>query len=53
MMTQVEIEEALKVTSKAKPIKEKTLAEEQAEGGGFAPVSDSDEDEPPRKKVKA
>ena len=53
MMTQAEIEEALKATSKAKPTKAKTLADEEAEGGGFAPVSDSEDDEPPRKKVKS
>lgn len=38
--------------SKAKAVKPKTLEEEEAEGGGFAPVSDSEDDEPPNKKVK-
>lgn len=38
--------------SKAKAVKLKTLEQEEAEGGGFAPVSDSEDEEPPKKKIK-
>jgi hypothetical protein len=58
-MTKEEIDDAFaareadpKTASKARAVKPKTLEQEEAEGGGFAPLSDSEDDEPPKKKAK-
>lgn len=53
-MTKEEIEESLARGSKAKAAKKnKTLEEEKAlDGEGFDPVSESEDEERPRKKAK-
>lgn len=58
-MTKEEIDAAMaareanpETASKSRAVKSKTLEEEEAEGCGFAPVSDSEDDEPPKKKIK-
>lgn len=51
-MTKEEIEESLSRGSKAAK-KDRTLEEEQAlDGEGFDPVSESEDEERPRKKAK-
>lgn len=53
-MTKEEIDESLARGSKAKSAKKKTLEEEVKSGAadGFDPVSDSEDEAPPRKKTK-